>query len=58
MGDGLFINRESFGKVAVRASGSFNIATTKATIQGGINYKYCRTIQKGDGYAYAISTIR
>ncbi len=45
------------GKVAVRASGNFNIATTKTTIQG-INYKYCRTIQKGDGYAYAISTIK
>ena len=45
------------GKVAVRASGNFNITTTKTTIQG-INYKYCRTIQKGDGYAYAISTIK
>ncbi|SFV63063.1 HNH endonuclease [hydrothermal vent metagenome] len=44
------------GKVAVRASGNFNITTTEATIQG-INYRYCTTIQKGDGYAYATRTI-
>jgi len=27
------------------------------TIQG-INHKYCKNIQKGDGYAYAIATIK
>ena len=43
------------GKVAVRASGNFNITTTEATIQG-INYRYCTTVQKGDGYAYATRT--
>ena len=45
------------GKVAVRVSGNFNITTKTATIQG-INYKYCKTIQKGDGYAYSIATIK
>jgi len=45
------------GKVAVRASGNFNISTATETIQG-INHKYCKTIQKGDGYAYAIATIK
>jgi hypothetical protein len=44
------------GKVAVRVSGNFNITTTE-TVQG-INYKYCKIIQKGDGYAYAIATIK
>ena len=45
------------GKVAVRASGNFNI-TSNAVIVQGISYKYCKTIQKGDGYAYSIKTIR
>jgi len=44
------------GKIAVRASGNFNITTTKATIQG-INYRYCTIVQKGDGYAYATRAI-
>ena len=49
--------RTYLGKVAVRVSGNFNITTkTAATIQG-INYKYCKTIQKGDGYAYSMATI-
>jgi 5-methylcytosine-specific restriction endonuclease McrA len=48
---------EYLGKVAVRVSGNFNITTTLGTIQG-INHKYCKTIQKGDGYAYAIATIK
>ena len=45
------------GKVAVRVSGNFNITTNRATIQG-ISHKYCKTIQKGDGYAYSITTIK
>lgn len=44
------------GKVAIRASGNFNISTFKETIQG-INYKYCTTVQKGDGYTYETKTI-
>jgi 5-methylcytosine-specific restriction endonuclease McrA len=39
------------GKVAVRASGRFNITTTTDTIQG-INYRFFRTIHKSDGYIY------
>jgi len=45
------------GKVAVRVSGNFNISTSITTIQG-INHKYCKTVQKGDGYAYAVATIK
>ncbi|HHB94214.1 MAG TPA: HNH endonuclease, partial [Campylobacterales bacterium] len=44
------------GKVAVRSSGYFNITTKLGTIQG-INHKYCKTIQKGDGYSYATIKI-
>jgi len=39
------------GRVAVRASGSFNITTQKETAQG-IGYKQCTTIHKTDGYSY------
>ena len=42
---------EYLGRVAVRASGSFNIETNKETIQG-IGYRYCRIIQRSDGYLY------
>ena len=42
------------GRVAVRASGSFNIQTRIATIQG-IGYQYCRRIQRADGYNYCKS---
>jgi 5-methylcytosine-specific restriction endonuclease McrA len=40
------------GRVAIRASGSFNISTLSGKVQG-IGYKYCRVIQKMDGYNYA-----
>lgn len=39
------------GRVAVRSSGIFNIKTKKDLAQD-IGYKYCRLIQKGDGYSY------
>lgn len=42
------------GRVAVRASGSFNIQTREAVIQG-ISYKHCRLIQRSDGYAYSFN---
>ena len=41
------------GRVAVRASGSFNISTDKGIVQG-ISYKSCRKIQGTDGYNYYI----
>lgn len=39
------------GRVAVRASGSFNVQTPAGVVQG-IGYRYCRLFQRGDGYAY------
>ena len=38
-------------KVAVRSSGYFNIQTKTQVIQD-IGYKYCRLIQRSDGYSY------
>ncbi len=40
------------GRVATRATGSFNISTTNGLIQG-ISHKYCKHIHKKDGYSYA-----
>ncbi len=40
------------GRVAVRASGSFNIQTGSQVVQG-IAYRHCRLIQRGDGYGYS-----
>jgi bifunctional DNA-binding transcriptional regulator/antitoxin component of YhaV-PrlF toxin-antitoxin module len=40
------------GRIAVRATGSFNITTQQGTIQG-ISYKYCRAIHRTDGYGYS-----
>ncbi len=37
------------GRVAVRASGSFRVGKID-----GINAKYCRVVQRGDGYSYAV----
>jgi 5-methylcytosine-specific restriction endonuclease McrA len=39
------------GKVAVRASGYFNIVTKEGTIQG-ISQKYCTIVHLRDGYSY------
>lgn len=39
------------GRVAVRATGSFNITTAHGTVQG-INHRHVRLIQRADGYAY------
>lgn len=39
------------GRVAVRASGNFNIKCQNKTIQG-IRAKYCHLVQKSDGYHY------
>lgn len=40
------------GRVAVRATGSFNIQTAAGVVQG-ISHKHCRIIQRGDGYGYS-----
>ncbi|MGZ5029475.1 MAG: RNA-guided endonuclease IscB [Methylobacter sp.] len=39
------------GRVAVRSSGYFNIATNNGTIQG-ISHRYCQVIARNDGYGY------
>ena len=41
------------GRVAVRATGSFNIQTLKAVVQG-IGYRNCRLLMRGDGYTYEL----
>ena len=39
------------GRVAVRASGNFNIQTPDGLVQG-IHHRFCKVIQRGDGYKY------
>jgi hypothetical protein len=39
------------GRVAVRATGSFNIQTLTGVVQG-VNAKYCTAISRADGYSY------
>jgi 5-methylcytosine-specific restriction endonuclease McrA len=41
------------GRVAVRASGSFNIQTPQGVIQG-VSHRYCKITQRSDGYGYLI----
>ena len=41
------------GRVAIRATGGFNIQTTAGVIQG-IGHKYCKVLIRGDGYAYSL----
>ena len=40
-------------RVAVRASGSFNLQLATSVVQG-ISHKYCRLLQRGDGYGYSL----
>lgn len=42
------------GRVAVRASGNFNITTSTDTVQG-ISHKYCSLISRNDGYGYSLT---
>lgn len=42
-----------FGRLAVRASGSFNIQTDRGVVQG-ISHRHCRITQRADGYAYSV----
>ncbi len=39
------------GRVAIRATGSFNIRTRKGVVQG-ISHRHCRLLQRADGYGY------
>jgi hypothetical protein len=40
------------GRVAVRKTGSFNIQTKEAVVQG-ISWKYCKIISRQNGYNFA-----
>lgn len=40
------------GRVAVRATGSFDIKTIQGLIQG-VSHKYCKITQRADGYGYS-----
>ncbi len=44
------------GRVAVRASGSFNIKTASGLVQG-ISHRFCTCIQRADGYGYSLTKI-
>ena len=41
------------GRVAVRATGSFNIQTGREVIQG-VSHRYCTVLQRADGYGYTL----
>jgi 5-methylcytosine-specific restriction endonuclease McrA len=43
------------GRVAVRASGSFNIQMA-SSVRQGIGWRYCRVLQRADGYGYSTTT--
>jgi 5-methylcytosine-specific restriction endonuclease McrA len=45
------------GRVAVRATGSFNIQTPNGVIQG-IAHRHCTLVQRADGYGYSIVPSR
>lgn len=44
------------GRVAVRTTGSFNITTANAIIQG-LHYRFFRAVQRADGYSYRANGI-
>ena len=39
------------GRIAIRASGSFNIQTGSGLVQG-VHHRFCKPIQRADGYGY------
>lgn len=43
------------GRVAVRASGNFNIQTDQGVIEG-ISHRFCQMIQRSDGYGYSFNS--
>ena len=44
------------GRVAIRASGSFNIQTIDGLVQG-IHHRFCTMVQRADGYGYMWTKI-
>jgi len=45
------------GRVAVRATGSFNITTATGTIQG-LNHRFFRVVHRSDGYSYTTAVVK
>ncbi|WP_321574670.1 RNA-guided endonuclease IscB [Paraburkholderia franconis] len=45
------------GRVAVRATGNFNIQTPQGVVQG-IAHRHCTMVQPADGYGYATRAIK
>lgn len=45
------------GRVAVRATGSFNIQTAQGVVQG-ISHRCCKVIQRADGYGFSTVATR
>jgi 5-methylcytosine-specific restriction endonuclease McrA len=43
------------GRVAVRASGNFNIQTGTSVVQG-VGHRHCTLVQRADGYGYALNS--
>jgi hypothetical protein len=43
-------------RVAVRASGFFNLQTAAGVVQG-VSHKHCRLLQRGDGYGYQLQNF-
>jgi len=44
------------GRVAIRASGSFNVQTGNGLVQG-IHHRFCTLLQRADGYGYSWAQI-
>ena len=44
------------GRVAIRASGSFNIQSATGLVQG-IHHRCCTLLQRADGYGYSWTRI-
>ncbi len=45
------------GRVAVRATGSFNIQTAQGVVQG-VSHRHCKVMQRADGYGYSTVATR
>ena len=41
------------GRVAIRATGSFNIQSSDGLVQG-VSHRHCKVLQRGDGYSYSL----
>ena len=44
------------GRVAIKSDGYFKI-TTRSGVVEGIHARYCRVLQQGDGYGYALGSV-